>query len=49
MKRWLEVQLSEGMYEEDLRLGMCPDMALLWSVKGEDPFKATGTIIVLEG
>ena len=28
---------------------MRPDMALLWSVKGEGPLEAPGTIIVLEG
>ena len=28
---------------------MCPHMAMLWSVKGEGPSEATGTIVFLKG
>ena len=49
MNRWVGAQFTEDLHEEDLCLGMRPDMAMLWSVKGEDPLEAAGTIIVLEG
>ena len=49
VKRWLEVQFTEDLNEADLRLGMRPGMALLWSVKDESPSEAAGTIVVLEG
>ena len=49
MKRWLEAQFTADLYGADLRLGMRPNMALLWCVKDENPLEAAGTIIVLEG
>ena len=49
MTLWLEVQFTADLYEADLRLGMRPNMALLWSVNSECPLEAAGTIVVLEG
>ena len=49
MNRRREVQFTNDLYKEDLRIGMRPDMAMLWSVKGEGLLEATGTIVVLEG
>ena len=46
MTPWLELQFTEDLYEADLSLGMRPDMALLWSVKGEGLLEAAGTIVV---
>ena len=46
MNRWLEAQFTDDLYEEDLRLGMLPDMAMLWIVKGEGPLQAARSIVV---
>ena len=49
MNRWVEAQFTDDLYKADLRLGIRPDMALLWCVKNEDPLEAAETIVVLEG
>ena len=46
---WVKAQFTEDLHEADLCIGMRPNVALLWSVKGEGLLEAAGIIIVLEG
>ena len=49
LKPWLEEQFVSDIYAADLKLGLCRDMAKVWSVREEDPMEAAATIVAMEG